>query len=65
MSRAGPSMPSNRASARVALRAFNPAAIRDVTHFTQAADASHADIEFLLHDRIYMTRLRVNCLLRW
>ena len=65
MSRAGPRIPSSRASARVALRAFNPDANLDVRHGTLMPPAPDADIEVMLHNRIYTTRLRVNCLLRW
>ena len=65
MSRAGPRIPSSRASARVALRAFNPDANLDVQHGTLMPPAPDADIEVMLHNRIYTTRLRVNCLLRW
>ena len=61
MSRAGT---SNRASARVALRAFNPSANMDANHGPQAP-ASDDDIGNVLYARIYSTRLKVNCLLRW
>jgi hypothetical protein len=55
---------SNRAGARVALRAFNPAAKPEANIATQQP-ASDANIGDMLHARIYETRLKVNCLLRW
>ena len=54
----------NRAGARVALRAFNPAGKPD-SNLGSEEFASAAEIGNLLYVRIYETRLKVSCLLRW
>lgn len=54
----------NRASARTALQAFDPAASSNANLRVQE-HVPDAEIGDMLHVRIYVTRLKVNCLLRW